>query len=225
MEAVFINTAGGLTDGDRFSLRSQWLEGTRATVTTQAFERIYKSRGGPALLSNELDVADGAFASWLPQETILFDGGRLKREARAHLQGSARLLALEAVIAGRPAMGETVRSGALFDSWRIERDGKLVFADRLGLEGDIAAVLDRHGIGSGARAFATLIYAGADSEARCASLRRLPAEPSAAFACSDLGGILFARVLAHDGQGLRKMLKTLLATFRGEANLPRLWAY
>ncbi len=225
MEAVFINTAGGLTDGDRFTVQARWQEGSTATVTTQACERIYKSRGGAALVSNELHVADGAFASWLPQETILFDGGRLRREARVHLEGSARLLALEAVIVGRPAMGETVRSGSLLDGWRIERDGKLIFADRLGLEGDIATELDRLGTGGGAGAFATLIYTGADSEAKYAQLCRLPQEGATAFACSDLGGIILARVLAHDGQGLRKMLKTVLEAFRGRSNLPRLWTY
>ena len=222
-EAVLINTSGGLTDGDRFSVDASWRASSKATITTQACERIYRAREGNAEVVNTLHIADGATAHWLPQETILFDGGRLTRRATVHLQGSARFIGLEAVILGRPAMGEIVRSGSLSDSWHIELDGELRFVDRFAVAGDIAAKLDRPGCGNGARAFATLLYAGPDSAEICALLRGARLNPSVAFGCTDLRGVVLARFLAPDGQALRSALKPALDHLRGGEGLPRVW--
>lgn len=222
-EAVVINTAGGLTDGDRLTVEARWKAGSSAVLTTQACERIYKSRAEVARIETRLTVEADASAFWLPQETILFDGGRLERQARVTLKGDARLVACEAVIFGRLAMGETVRSGLLRDAWRIERDGKLLFLDRLGFEGDIAARLDRRAVGDGARALASVIVGAPDTGGLCAALRPLLEWPGVTGGCSDLGsGVVLARLLAPSGHGLRNALIPLLQRLRGGA-LPRVW--
>ncbi|MGE0844773.1 MAG: urease accessory protein UreD [Flavobacteriaceae bacterium] len=222
-EAILVNTAGGLTDGDRIAVEARWSAGATAIVTTQACERIYRSRSDVAAVDNRLDVSHGAHAFWLPQETILFDGGRLRRTAIAELSGSAALTACEAVILGRPAMGETVRSGSYADSWEIRRDGRLVFADRLALRGDMAARLDKPGVGGGIRAFATLLHAGADSELMRDRLRAAFADEGIHAGISDPGGVMLARLAAADGYALRAMLRVALRTLR-PAGLPRVWA-
>lgn len=222
-EAVMINTAGGLTDGDRLTIEASWQSGSSAVVTTQACERIYKSRAEAARIETRLTVDDNASAFWLPQETILFDGGRLERQAQVALQGNARFVACEAVIFGRPAMGETVRSGLFRDSWRIERDGKLLFLDRLGFEGDIAAQLDRRAVGDGARALASVIVSAPDTSGLCDVLRPLIERPDVVAGCSNLGsGVVLTRLLAPSGHKLRGALIPLLERLRG-ADLPRVW--
>lgn len=222
-EAVLINTAGGLTDRDHLSIEAAWGAGSSAVVTTQACERIYKSRAEAARVETRLRVAEDASAFWLPQETILFDGGRLERQARVSLTGNARLVACEAVIFGRPAMGETVRSGLLRDAWRIERNGELLFLDRLGFEGDIAAQLDRQAVGDGARALASVIVCAPDTSSLYDLLRPLLDQPGIAGGCSDLGrGVVLARLLAPSGYKLRSALIPLLKRLRG-ADLPRVW--
>lgn len=222
-EAVMINTAGGLTDGDRLTVEALWKAGSSAVLTTQACERIYKSRAEVARIETRLTVEADASAFWLPQETILFDGGRLERQARVTLKGDARLVACEAVIFGRLAMGETVRSGLLRDAWRIERDGKLLFLDRLGFEGDIAARLDRRAVGDGARALASVIVGAPDTSGLCAALRPLLERPGITGGCSDLGsGVVLTRLLATSGHGLRNALIPVLQRLRGGA-LPRVW--
>ncbi|MBW8723822.1 MAG: urease accessory protein UreD [Inquilinus limosus] len=111
--AVLLNTAGGLTGGDRLSQAVRWGEGTAATVAGQAAERIYRSLGDAAQIETRLTVEPGAVAEWLPQETILFDRARLDRDLRIELRGDARFLGVEAIVFGRAAMGETVRQGTL----------------------------------------------------------------------------------------------------------------
>ena len=82
-----------------------------------------------------LSAAVGARLDWLPQETILFDGSALVRRLEVDLAGDARLLAVEAVVLGRAAMGERITGLSFVDQWRVRRDGKLVYADALRLAG------------------------------------------------------------------------------------------
>jgi hypothetical protein len=60
----------------------------------------------------------------LPQETILFDGAKLSRTLSINLAEDAGLLAVEALVLGRRAFGERVRSGSLHDHWRVRRAGR-----------------------------------------------------------------------------------------------------
>ena len=128
MEAVLINTSGGLTGGDRISWQVDAGANTDVTVTTQACERIYKSAGGHAEVNTTLSAGADAVLHWLPQETILFDQGALKRTLDVTLHETAEFIGLEAVLLGRKAMGEIVRSGLFRDRWRIRRSGALIHA-------------------------------------------------------------------------------------------------
>src|SRR5690606_23233603 len=84
-EAVLINTAGGLTGGDSLTTKISLNAGAQAVMTTQACERIYRSTGSDAEVLTRVELAEGARFDWLPQETILFDGGRLSRRFEADL--------------------------------------------------------------------------------------------------------------------------------------------
>jgi len=221
-EAILINTAGGLTDGDCLSVQVTWQAGTSAALTTQAAERIYRSRHAPARIDAHLVVADGARAMWLPQETILFDGGRLDRRNHVSLSGSASLIACEAAILGRAAMGEAVHTGDLRDGWSIEHDGTRMFIDKLRLKGDISAQLARQARGGSAQAFATIIVAGPETCEQRDALRPLLAGLPITAACSDLGGVLVVRFLAPSGHELRSGLLAALDLIC-DGGLPRVW--
>jgi hypothetical protein len=106
LAATLIDTAGGLTGGDRFEWSVELDGDAKCTVVTQACEKVYRSDGGSANVSIGLKVGAGARLDWLPQETILFDGADLSRAFDIRLADGARLLAVEAVLLGRRAMGE-----------------------------------------------------------------------------------------------------------------------
>ena len=103
-QAILINTAGGLTGGDRFGAEVILAPQAEACLTTQACERIYRSTGADAVVSNCLRLSHGTRLAWLPQETILFDGGRLSRRLDVEMASDAELLAVEAVLFGRAAL-------------------------------------------------------------------------------------------------------------------------
>ena len=79
LEAVLINTAGGLTGGDRIAWNIQAGPDASVSVTTQACEKLYRAASGRAESSIGLVAGEGARIAWLPQETILFDRSRLRR--------------------------------------------------------------------------------------------------------------------------------------------------
>lgn len=215
-EAVLLNTSGGLTGGDRMSWRAEVGANAGLTLTTQACEKTYRSIDGEAEVEVHLDVGPNGRLDWLPQETILFDGARLARRFTVELAEGAVLLAVEAVILGRLAMGEEIAEAHLRDRWRVRRGGQLIFADDLRLE-DLSPA---PALLAGARAYASLLYVGPDAEALIDPLRAALGERSGASA---FDGKIVGRLLAADGYALRRALIPALSVLRHGAEPPRVW--
>ncbi|MBO9472910.1 urease accessory protein UreD [Shimia sp. R10_1] len=221
LQAVLLNTAGGITGGDRFSVAAAAGAGSHLTVTTQAAERAYRSIDAkPGQLETTLTLEKNAQLDWLPQETILFDGASLSRSLTVTMHKTARFLMVEPLIFGRTAMGETVRKADIFDRITLTRGDELLFADRVKLSGNIQAHLDRATIAGGARAMATLLLAAPDAGRHLDKLRALL--PATAGASEIRDGLLFARILAEDGHALRQSLIPALTLLHG-ADIPRTW--
>jgi urease accessory protein len=218
LEAVIVNTGGGMTGGDRFAIDIALGEGARLTAGTAAAEKIYRSLGPDAEMTVRLDVAAGGRLAWLPQETILYDGARLKRRIDIDLAQSASLVMAEAVVFGRAAMGEAVNHGMFADRWRLRRDGRLIFADNARLDGAIAEKLSASAVAAGSIAAATVLIVPADA-AMVRAVRALDFVGEAGI--SAWNGIALARLCARDGAALRHDLIAVLAAL-GQG-LPRLW--
>ena len=222
-EAVLINTSGGVTGGDRLAWRLTAGAGAALTVTTQAAERIYRAAAGAARIDTRLAVGPGASLDWLPQETILFDAARLERRLEADLAPDASLIALETIVLGRAAMGERVLTGALSDQWRIRRAGRLVHAEALLAEGDLARAVAGPATLAGARAFATLVLAAPGAEARLDAARGLLAGLAASHRRRHRqAGSPDPALPRPDAQPLRAALIRFLMRFRPSPLAPRL---
>jgi urease accessory protein len=227
--AVLLTTSGGLTGGDRLDIEVGVGEGAAATITTQAAEKIYRSRGDDCTVRIRLNVAADAWAEWLMQETILFDGARLSRRTEADVAANGRLLAVESLVFGRSAMGETFDHGLIHDVWRIRRDGRLMWADAVRLEGDVAAER-RKPFGFGAAAgCATLIYVGADAARHLEAAREALSQTEATGGASSFDGLLIVRLLAGDAAHLRgavaHCVKRLRAAIAGmPERMPTVWS-
>ncbi len=217
-EAILINTGGGLAGGDRFSFAITAEENARLTLTSQAAERVYRTLGPAAEVDVRLAAESGATLMWLPQETILFDGAALSRRITAGLAENARFLAVESIILGREAMGETVRHASLRDSWRIRQEGRLIFADDLAFDGPPPASPATLG---DARAFATIVAVSPEADALLDQTR---AAIGASGGASAWSGKIVARLAARDGFALRKALIPALTVLAGGAALPKTWS-
>jgi urease accessory protein len=221
LDAVIINTAGGMTGGDRFDIEIKVGVGASMTVTTAAAEKIYRSLGPDAQIGISLDVSSGGSLAWLPQETILFDRARLRRSIDITLARDANLLMAEAAIFGRSAMGETVATGLFFDRWRVRVDGALVFAETIRLDGKISQRLAERAIAGGGVAVASVLKIPFDCDG-LAAIRAMQQDFRGEVGVSAWNGLAVARFVASDGAALRHDLIGVL-TALGAAPLPRLW--
>ena len=230
VQAVLLTTCGGLTGGDRTQVAASVEPHARATITTQAAEKIYRAlpNSGDAMVKVAMQVGDGAWAEWLAQETIVFDASRLRRLFTAEVAATGKLLAVESIVFGRTAMGETFNNGMLHDSWRIRRGGRLIWADALHLDGDLKRLRTTpFGFGTSV-ACATLVYVAGDASQQLGEARRLLSGCSLLCGATSLDGIMVVRIMADDAAELRVAVMKLIAGIRSTAaslpaRLPRVW--
>ena len=140
LQAVLLNTAGGLTGDDDMQWAGAAGEQSHLCISTAACEKIYRSHGPDARQTTRLDVASGARLEWLPQESILFNGACLNRTMHVQLAEQSEALLVESLVLGRQAMNESIEQLRVRDQWRIYRGGKLLHAEALQLD-----ISDRYG--------------------------------------------------------------------------------
>lgn len=221
LDAVLLNTAGGVTGGDQFRFSGAVAAETALTVTTQACERAYKAQPRQTgRIRNAVTVSAGGRLNWLPQETILFDGSALDRRLVVDLEPGASALLVEPLVLGRPAMGETLTDVNLRDRIEIRRDGRPIFLDAMAFTGDLRAHMARPNIANGAGAMALIVLVSPTAEAHLTPIRDLlPETAGASLIQSDL---LAVRILASDSHSLRRSLLPLLRRLNNDT-LPRCW--
>ena len=221
IEAVIINTAGGITGGDKFATKVTAYDHAKVSVTTQAAERIYRAPNATAgSMQTRLEVKPNAQLYWLPQETILFEGSRLRRRLEVDVAQGAKFLMVEPLVFGREASGESLQSCSLDDSVCITCDEKPVYVDRIKLNGDIAATLKRPAVANGARAMASIVLVDPTAKALLDGVRALLPSSGGASLLAD--NILVIRLLCSDSFTLRTALLPILIHLTHNA-VPKNW--
>ncbi len=81
-EAAIVNTGGGVAGGDSYALSLTLSEGAEVEAATPSAERIYRSHGPASVIATRLTLASRARLFWLPQETLVYDGARLRATPR-----------------------------------------------------------------------------------------------------------------------------------------------
>lgn len=231
--AVLLTTSGGLVAGDRITVSVTAGAGAVAHVTTAAAEKAYGSRGATTDISQTVEIRDGAWIEYLPQETILFDGARLRRHTRVMLAPGGGFLGGGITVFGRRARGERFEAGLLHEQLEIYRDGALVWGDALHLDGPVSQIMADPACFDGAAACATVVLVPRDGDpgrfvddARAAQNRHAAAGLRAGV--SVVNGVFVARWLAADPLPLRGAFVDVAGRLRVAAaglpaRLPRLW--
>jgi urease accessory protein len=223
LEAVIVNTAGGMAGGDRFDLDMTVEPGARLLVSTAAAEKVYRTIEPATVVDVKLAVGAGGRLAWLPQETILFDRSRLWRSIEIDLAEDAQLLLAEAIVFGRTGMGESVHDSSVHDRWRLRRDGRLIHAEAMRLDGAVSARLREPVVAKGGVAVATVLIVPGD-EATVASVRALGKKFRGEVGVSAWNGLAVVRFCAADGAALRRDLTAVLSVLR-DGRLPHCWMH
>jgi urease accessory protein len=224
-----LHPPGGVVGGDSLAISAAVECGAHALLTTPAAGKLYRSAGASAQLAQELNVADGAWLEWLPQETIAFDGARAASTTRVALTGTAGFIGWEILCLGRPASGETYTYGEFVQRFEIWRDGAPLWWERNALAGGAPVLHAPWGL-AGRSVVATLVAVGRAPSALPALRELLNAEQDdGEFAVSQLRDVLVCRYLGNSAEQARagfiaawRLLRPALWGI--EASPPRIWA-
>lgn len=232
-QAAIVTTSGGLVAGDRIDVAVSVADGATAHVTASAAEKIYRSLGATTEINHSLSVGHDAALEFLPPETIIFDGARLRRRTSIDLAATASLLAGGIVIFGRRARGEGFTHGLLHEVWEIRRSGTLAWGEATHLDGDIAATIEDPACFDRAAGFAVLVLAvtAQDLGDLVSAARDVQSAATGDGVRGGVGivnGLVIARLLGFDPLLMRRVYADLAGHFRSAAlnlsrRLPRLW--
>src|ERR1700757_3264719 len=228
-EAVIINTGGGVAGGDQLECSVAALPGASIAVTSQAAEKVYRALHEPASVATRLKAWDSAKLAWLPQETIVFNGARFQRTTEIELFSGAELLALEWLVLGGARHGEVVVGGSITDSWRVNKDGRLIWADSFRITDEILPHLNRRALLANGKAVATLIYFGPYLEKRLDLLREIMPSLGCDCAATLVSGLIVVRFAAKESSDLKRALRSFLQQFgpefgSGPFRVPKMWS-
>jgi urease accessory protein len=228
-EAVLVNTAGGIAGGDRLDSAVTVLANGSIAVTSQAAEKVYRALSEPARIATKLKACPAAKLAWLPQETIVFNRARLCRKTEIELSSGAELLALEWLALGRAAHGEEMVGGQITESWRVKKDGRLIWADSFRATDETFPHLHRKALLSNCKALGTLIYFGPCLNTRLVFSRDIAPSLECHCAATSVGGIIIVRFAAKVCSDLRIALRSFLQQFSrelgpGPFQVPKMWS-
>ena len=228
-EIVLANTSGGLVGGDELQVNVVMGEGTRSVITSQAAEKAYRANGADTIIETNLKLDAGSRLRWVPQETILFDGVRLRRRTVLDVDAQAAAIAGELLIFGRSASGEGFTRGLVHDEWRVKFGGKMAWADNLHLAGDVARQMESpHGFDQ-AKAMATLLYVSKDALERVDCVKSLIRTDRCRSGATLIGNVVIARWLGRDPAEVRRAYAGFIANFASalgwtDKGLPAIWS-
>jgi urease accessory protein len=183
----------------------------------------------PARIATRLKAFESAKLAWLPQETIVFNCARLHRTTEIELFAGTELMALEWLVLGRAAHGEVLVGGHISESWRVKKDGRLIWSDSFRLTDETFSQLHRKALLSNCKAIATLIYFGPDLDERLGFLREIIPSLPCNCGVTLVGGLIVVRFAAQESSDLKLALRSFLLQFgpelgSGPFRVPKMWS-
>lgn len=223
-----LHPPGGVVGGDRLEINVSLDRGAKALLTTPGATKFYSSGGRLARQEQHLKVASGACLEWFPQDAIFFPGAEAALYTRIDLAPGATFMGWEILCLGLPSNKKTFTEGRMVNSLSLYRDDKILFQDRLRIQGE----KDLRGP-SGLRGFpvsATFIISDANV-ALLTGLRAIaPLEPGALVGSTILnGGLLVVRYLGFSTFAAQGLFAEIWTWLRPQiigkiACAPRIWA-
>jgi urease accessory protein len=226
--SILVHAPGGIAGGDSLCLTLTLEPDARALITTPAATKWYKADGRTARQTGHFRVASGAVLEWLPLEAILFDAADAAIETRVSLADGAVFAGWEITCLGRRAAGEVFRQGSLRQALEIDRDGRLIWNDRIALTGGDRMLASPAGLGGHHVAGSMAIAGpGALPAALLESCRALaPAEGEGGVTA--LPEIVSARYLGGSAEHAKNYFESIRQVLRPwyaalPAHRPRIW--
>lgn len=157
--SVILHTAGGIVGGDLLEQNISLAPQTQVLITTPAANKIYRSNGKKATQEITINLESKSYLEYLPQETIIFNGGIFRQDLRVELDVDSSWLGWEIVRFGRSARGEIFEQGEWRSYTEIWQKNQPLWIDRQCLKGSKELFFSLNGL-AGKPVIGTLIWVG-----------------------------------------------------------------
>ncbi len=224
-DLIIINTAGGLTSGDVNFNSIKISNDVVLNITTQSMEKVYKCKNLLAHTYTNITIGSDSYVSWMPLETIFFNGGKLRRRINIDLELSSNFLGIETIIFGRKAMGEKVKKGFLDDAWQINKNGKLLYSDFNRIDGNIDYKLSNNLVMQGNNILCNIIYTGRKMKVYNRKILKVINKSKYFAGVSIVNEVMLLKVLAKDINEIRAFLDKFMDILDNNFNLPKIWSF
>lgn len=101
-----ISPSGGILQGDRYRMDITLKNHAFAHITTQGATRIYRMEKNFATQIVNIDVGEGCYFEYIPDQVIPYRDSRFYQEANLRVHDNATLIYSEMITPGRVASGE-----------------------------------------------------------------------------------------------------------------------
>ncbi len=220
-----LHPPGGLVGDDELRIQADVEAGAHSLITTPGATKAYRNVCSGARVTQRFNV-QGAL-EFLPQETILFDGARLRSHTHFELGHAARFVSWETLCLGRVADEQRFTTGHADFRTTIAGPSGLLYDDRLVLEGGSALLREPWGLGGSPVSGVMLAYP-ADEQLLGIARERLRVDAEG-FAATLLDQLLVVRALERQSQAALSAFREVWSAIRprllGRAPCaPRIWS-
>lgn len=102
-----VSQSGGVLQTDRYVIDIKPSNHAYAHITTQGATRIYKMEKGYATQSIDLNIEEGCYCEYIPDEIIPYSNSRFYQISKLRVHKNATLIYSEIIVPGRVARGES----------------------------------------------------------------------------------------------------------------------
>ena len=125
-----ISPSGGILQGDRYRMDITLRKSAMAHITTQGATRIYRMEKNFATQVVNIDVGDGCYFEYIPDQIIPYRDSRFYQAASLRVHDNATLVYSEIITPGRVARGELFEYDVCYmKAVAVNQNEMLRFAD------------------------------------------------------------------------------------------------
>lgn len=132
---IALHTAGGMVGGDRLEQNIILQPQSHSVITTTTAGKVYRSNGHTARQLVKITVRSQSCLEYLPQELILFNGGKFHQDMTINLEAGAHVVLWDVVRFGRSARGEIFNQGQWSNFTEVYQGGIPIWGDRSRFQG------------------------------------------------------------------------------------------
>ena len=227
-----LHPPGGVVGGDRLQTSVELGADAQVLLTTPAAQKLYRSAGARAEVSNRLRLGQGARLEWLPSETLAFSAAQAQLTTHVTLAADAAFLGWDIACYGMPARGEAFEAGRVVSRFELFRGDTPLAIESFDLgqgDGLLGGAFALRGQPVVANLYA--VPARGPIEASLVDrVREAIGEPAQGLcSVSSLQDLLVVRALGANVEGVRTLLIRAWQVLRPaivarDAVTPRIWA-